>query len=170
MIIHTSIPSTQPKEISQFLAKLIDGEAFPFPPVPGAWVAVPRDGSGNTIEVYPLGTVARPGIGDPDPAMNSAGPGTKPWEVQLTHDPNQTLTSGHHLALYTKKDKEEILRLGNEMGFRTIACERAGIFGVIELWIENQFMVELITEPEMKRYLAFMKQTENARQRFGAGV
>jgi hypothetical protein len=56
------------------------------------------------------------------------------------------------------------------MGFRTIVCERAGIFGVIELWIENQFMIELITEPEMKRYLSFMGQTEIVRKRFGAAA
>ena len=170
MIIHVSIPSTRPKEISQFLAKLIDGEAFPFPPVPGAWVTVPRDGSGNTIEVYPLGTVALPGTGDPDPTFVSAGPKPKPWEVQMAHDPKQTMVSGHHLALYTKKDKEEIFRLGKEMGFRTIACERAGIFGVIEMWIENQFMIELITGPELKRYLSFMNQAENVRKRFGAAA
>ena len=88
----------------------------------------------------------------------------------MSHDPKQTMVSGHHLALYTKKDQEEIFRLGKEMGFRTIACERAEIFGVIELWIENQFMVELITEPEMKRYLSFMNRTENVRKRFGAAA
>jgi hypothetical protein len=56
------------------------------------------------------------------------------------------------------------------MGFRTIACERGGFFGVIEVWIENKYLIELITEPELKRYLAFMQQPAAVQRRFEARV
>ena len=164
MIIHTSIPSTRPEQIAGFLARLIDGVAIPFPPVPGAWVTIPGDGSGQTIEVYPLGTVGLPGKGAVDPAVEVPFPRTKPWELQLSHDPRQAMESGHHLALGTRRTREEVLRLGEEMGFRTIACERAGIFELIEVWIENRFLVEVITEPEQKRYRAFWSGVLERRQ------
>jgi hypothetical protein len=167
MIVHVSIPSTRPQEVAEFVAKIIDGEAIAFPPVPGAWVAVPRDGSGNTVEVYPLGTVARPGIGSPDPSLNIPGPGTKPWETQLHREPGQKMEGASHLALSTRKSREEILRLGEAMGFRTVPCERGGIFGVIEVWIENLYLIEVITEPELKRYLDFMARPEIVKKRFG---
>lgn len=167
MIVHASIPSTRPREVAELIAKIIDGEAIAFPPVPGAWVAIPRDGSGNTVEVYPLGTVARPGVGSPDPSLDVPGPGTKPWETQLHRDPGQKMEGASHVALGTRKTLEEIVRLGEEMGFRTVPCERGGIFGLIEVWIENKFLIEVVTEPELKRYLAFWRDPETAKKRFG---
>jgi hypothetical protein len=167
MIVHVSIPSSRPRETAELLAKLVGGAAIPFPPIPGGWVAVPQDGSGQTIEVYPLGTVARPGVGEPDPSVTTPPFRTKPWEVQIGQDPLQGMASAHHLALATKLSREEVLRLGEERGLRAVACERGGIFGVVELWIENQFLVEVVTEPELERYLAFMKRPETAHARFG---
>jgi len=53
MIAHVSVPARNPRETALLLAVLIDGEAFDFPVVPGAWIAVARDGSGLAVEVYP---------------------------------------------------------------------------------------------------------------------
>jgi hypothetical protein len=40
------------------LASLINGDAFDFPVVPGASIAVARDGSGLAVEVYPDAIIA----------------------------------------------------------------------------------------------------------------
>lgn len=142
MIIHASIPSSNPQASAQLISKIIDGHATPFPPIPGSWVAVPLDGSGNTIEIYPLGTVATPG----------------PNEVKLIQSLNKSMASAHHLAIATKMSKEEILQLANKEGIKAMVCERAGIFEVVEVWIENQLLIEVITEPQLKRYQDFWSQ------------
>jgi hypothetical protein len=35
-------------------------------------------------------------------------------------------------------------------------CDRGGVFNVIEFWLENKFMLELMTDHELKRYQSIM--------------
>lgn len=152
MIIHASIPAKSPENTARILSSIIDGAPVPFPPVKGAWVVVPFDGSGHTIEIYPLGAVAIP----------------SPSGVQLLCQEGEKMKSGFHIALGTKKTQNEIIELGKEHRIRTVICERAGIFGVIELWIEDELLIEVLTEAELMRYHDFWKvRTHQIRQQTG---
>ena len=58
-----------------------------------------------------------------------------------------------HVALSVQRTVEEIQEVAGALGWRAIRLSR-GPFDVVEFWIENHVMVELMT-PEMTRdYLA----------------
>lgn len=78
MIAHVSIPARNPRETALLLSEFIDGEAFEFPVVPGAWIAVARNGSGLAVEVYPDTMAHHPGVGDVDPKRKPEGPQPMP--------------------------------------------------------------------------------------------
>lgn len=156
MIAHVSIPAKNPELVAKALSKLISGTVFPFPVVQGASIVVANDNSGLAIEVYPAGMTHHPGKGE---APEEQGPPTvqsKAWEDQIFPEPVQGKYSAHHMALTTKLSEKEVISLGNELGFRTIPCDRAGVFKLIEIWIDNSYLIEVLPEPEAKRYAAFM--------------
>ena len=99
MIAHVSIPARDPRRTALLLASLIDGEAFNFPVVPGAWIAVARDGSGLAVEVYPETMAHHPGVGEVDSGLVPDGPQAMPWEDQIFSDGPQIRASAFHFAM-----------------------------------------------------------------------
>ncbi|MFZ5638660.1 MAG: hypothetical protein ACOY82_18955 [Pseudomonadota bacterium] len=169
MIAHVSVPSRTPQATALLFAALIDGEAFPFPVVPDAWIAIARDGSGTAVEVYP-GTMAHhPGRGEVDPMAQPQGPQAMPWEDQIHPDGDQLRPSAFHIALSTRLDASQVLALARDAGLRAVPCERGGVFGLIELWLDNTHLIEVLTEPETARYRAFMNPAA-ASAMFGPGI
>lgn len=159
MIAHVSVPARDPKTTALLLAALIDGEVFDFPVVPGASIAVARDGTGLAIEVYPDGLAHHPGKGEPDPAQPQAGPQAMPWEDQIHADGVQLRPSAFHLALISKLGDEAVMELAQRAGLRAVACDRAGVFKLVELWLDNAVLVEVLNPTEAKRYRGFMNPT-----------
>ncbi|MGE0829385.1 MAG: hypothetical protein AB7O04_08550 [Hyphomonadaceae bacterium] len=168
MIAHVSIPARNPEQTALLLATLIDGEAFAFPVVPGAWIAVARDGSGLAVEVYPDGMAHHPGAGDVDPTLAVEGPQAMPWEDQIFLDGPQIRPSAFHFALASPLADEDILRAAHAAGLRALKCERGGVFGVVEVWLENSILVEVLSAREFGRYRDFMNPTACAAM-FGEG-
>jgi hypothetical protein len=156
MIAHVSIPARDPRRTALLIARLIDGEAFDFPVVPGASIAVARDGSGLAVEVYPDGMAHHPGVGAVDPEARPEGPQTMPWEDQIFPDGAQVRPSAFHLALASPHDDATILRIAHEAGLRALKCDRAGVFGLVEVWLDDALLVEVLSPPEARRYRAFM--------------
>lgn len=169
MIAHVSIPARDPRQTALLLASLIDGEAFNFPVVPGAWIAVAGDGSGLAVEVYPETMAHHPGVGDPDPELAPNGPQTMPWEDQIFSDGPQIRASAFHFALASPLAEEEILKLAHGAGLRALKCERGGVFGVVEVWLENAILLEVLTAQEVRRYKGFMNPAACAAM-FGEGL
>jgi len=168
MIAHVSIPSRDPHKTALLLAALIDGEAFEFPVVPGAWIAVASDGSGLAVEVYPDTLAHHPGHGDVDPAVTPEGPEPLPWEDQIFADGAQLRASAFHFAMASPLNDAQIMALAKQAGLRTVKCERGGVFGLVEVWLDNTILVEVLSEPEMARYRAFMNPAACAAM-FGKG-
>lgn len=169
MIAHVSIPAQDPKATCLLLSALMDGEAFPFPVVPGAWIAVARDGSGQAIEVYPETMAHHPGRGEADLSIRPEGPATLPWEDQVSPDGPQVRPSAFHLALSTPLDADQVLALAREAGLRAVRCERAGLFGLTEVWIDGTLLVEVLGRTDVERYRRFMNPQGVARF-FGPSV
>ena len=45
------------------------------------------------------------------------------------------------------------MEMANREGWRTLVCNRdGGLFQVIEVWVENRFMLEVFTPAMTKRY------------------
>jgi hypothetical protein len=140
MIFHASIPADDPKNVACVLAEIWRGEAFRFPPWPGAFVAMAGDDRNSTVEVYPRAQTIAPGEGD--------GMG------RPRLDPQPGRLSCFHLAIATDRSPEEILAIGAREGWRAVRCSRGGVFDVIELWLENALMVEVLTAEMQADYLA----------------
>lgn len=156
MIAHVSIPAADPSSTALLLAALIGGQAFAFPVVPGAWIAVANDNSGLAVEVYPDGMAHHPGTGEADPSIKPAGPATMPWEDQIFADGAQVRPSAFHVAISTLLSEDQTFALAAGAGVRAVKCDRGGVFGLIELWIDGSFLIEVLTETETARYRSFM--------------
>jgi hypothetical protein len=141
MLFHASIPAHHPENVARVIAELWGGFHAPFPAFPDSWMAVAGDDRGSIIETYPSDRVIFPGSG-----QNSCtvGPSTT---AQYT---------AFHLAIASKLTPEQVLAIGEREGWRAVRCTRGqNAFDVIELWIDNVIMIEVLTEEMQKQYLAF---------------
>ena len=112
------------------LAELWRGEAFPFPMVgKGSWVAHAGDDRRSTIEVYPRDMALYP--------TERAG--------EERHEP-VSRNGPFHAAVATPLSIEEV---GRRYGCHTSLCQRGPWFRVIEFWVDNSLMLEMMT-PEMQ--------------------
>jgi hypothetical protein len=51
---------------------------------------------------------------------------------------------------------DELLELGRKEGWRCLLTDRA-VFKLVELWLENHFLLEVIPEDEFEKYRNFSK-------------
>jgi hypothetical protein len=139
MIHHISIPAKNPELVVRVLARFLKGKAYAFSPVEGAYIAVGLDNYGTAIEVYPIDT----GIyfAPNEPEFKSTG-----------YQPNVT---AFHAAISVPLNQKEIEIIARENNWRVQFCDR-GPFGVIEVWVENWLMLELLTPELAKGYLEFI--------------
>lgn len=142
MLHHVSIPARDPRHVAETLAELLGGRAYPFPgPLPGAFVAVAGDAQGTAVEVYPEGVTLLPGAGDdgarfaPSADGGTATPQSWPF----------------HALISVPREQADIERIGAREGWRAKYVGRgapgqAPVFHLIELWVENRVMIEVMTE------------------------
>ncbi|MBD2483654.1 hypothetical protein [Planktothrix sp. FACHB-1365] len=143
MIHHLSIPAKNPRQVAEVLAKISQGKFAPFPPHPGSYFVLMLDEYGTAIEVYPFGTELTPGTGSQD--------------VLFTHNAWGSNYSATHLALSVPITQEEIETIAAENEWRAVRCNRDNAFDVIEFWVENQFLIELLPPEFAQKYLSFMQ-------------
>lgn len=134
MIFHISIAADDPKRTATMLAELWRGEAFPFPMVgKGSWVAHAGDDRRSTIEVYPRDMAIYP----------TERAGEERYEPVSRYGP-------FHAAVATPLTIEEIEEIGRRYDCHTSLCQRGPWFRVVEFWVDNSLMLEMMT-PEMQR-------------------
>ncbi|KRA59450.1 hypothetical protein ASD79_12310 [Caulobacter sp. Root655] len=154
MIAHFSIPARDPRGVAEVFGKIIDGMVMPFPVVEGAWVAIAHDGSGLGVEVVPETSAHHPGQGVSDGRV-ADGPTVMPWETQIRQDGDPQDASGYHVAITSSLSADQIIALGQAKGWRAVHCDRGGVFDLVELWIENRALVEVLPPEGAARYHAF---------------
>lgn len=169
MIAHLSIPAENARATALFFAAIIDGVVFNFPVVPGAFIAVARDGSGTAVEVYPLAMTHHPGIGQPNSTTEPTGITAMPWEDQIYAESTDRLPSGFHFAIATQQSVPEVMSRSHALGWRAVACNRGGLFGVVEVWVDNLYLVEVLVPEEVHSYRDLMNITRCAAL-FGPGI
>ena len=149
MIHHVSIPAREPQHVAKVLAELMVGECHPFGPLDGAYMATSGDAHGTMIDVYPeQATLDIPDNDDPVLfGENKTPPHAWPF----------------HMLLSVPLEQDEIERIGAREGWRTKAFGRGArggqkpFFHVIEFWLENRLMIEVISPAMAKEYEDFMK-------------
>lgn len=152
MINHISIAVNEPERVADFLAKVWDGMVFPFPPAPGSFFVIANDGKGTAVEVTPAGTVLVPGEGLPDEDDLSAT--TEEFEGKFVKSELVPRYVATHLNISTRKTIEELRELAKSEGWRVLVANRGeGLFQLVEIWVENTFMLEVMTPEQTARYV-----------------
>jgi hypothetical protein len=137
MLFHASVPADDPERVARVIAELWRGQMLPFPAYPGAYIAWAGDDRGTVLDVVPRALEHLPGAGQ--------------FAVQTS--PNPPRYSAAHLAIGTVLSADEILEIAEREGWFAQRSQRGGLFGVVEFWIENQFLLELLPEAEQRQYV-----------------
>ena len=152
MINHISIAVQEPKKVADVLAEIWDGSVYPFPPAPGSFLVLANDGKGTGVEITPAGTVIVPGEGLPDESDLEAA--TEEFEARFVKSDLVPRYVATHLNINTRKSIDEIRAIGKREGWRVMVANRGeGLFQLIELWVENTFMLEVMTPAQTERYI-----------------
>jgi hypothetical protein len=138
MIHHISIAVDNPLKVAEVMAEIWNGACFTFPPHPGSYIACADDKNGTAIEFYPAKTELIPG----DVA------------VQFGEGSTSSHFTPFHAAISVPISQEEIEQIGKREGWQVLFCDR-GPFQVIEFWVENKVMLELLTPAMAEKYLDF---------------
>ena len=141
MIHHLSIAARDPKQAAGVLAELMGGKAVPFPPNPGSFFALQLDDHGSGVEVYPSGTELEP---------NGEVGGI------FVKQPRTRGYGSTHFALSVAIDAKKVGAIAARAGWKCFVCNR-GPFHVIEVWVENETMVEILPPDYAAEYLAFTR-------------
>lgn len=154
MLNHISIAANEPERVANVLAELWGGMVIPFPPAPGSYMVLANDGKGSGVEITPAGTVLVPGEGMPPEEGFSIDTRTEEYEAKFVQTANPPRYVATHLNINTPLSIDEIKAIGAREGWRTLVCNRGeGLFQLVELWIEDQFMLEVMTPEQTARYV-----------------
>ncbi|MBP7705253.1 MAG: hypothetical protein KA105_08205 [Caulobacter sp.] len=141
MIAHVSIPARRPEATARVFAEIMDAVIMPFPPVPGGWMVICKDGSGVGLEILPETTAIICGeeAGEASVFGYCSAPVRRDGAI--------------HVALTSKLSVDEVISLGRAMDWRAVHCDR-GAFDLVELWVDNRLMIEVLAPEGTTRYLA----------------
>lgn len=154
MINHISIAANEPERVGKVLAELWGGMVIPFPPSPGSFMALANDGKGSGVEIIPTGTVLVPGEGLPPEEGFGAETLTEEYEAKFVPTEAPARYVATHLNISTHLGIDEIKAIGAREGWRTLVCNRGeGLFQLVEMWIDNTFMLEVMTPEQTARYV-----------------
>jgi hypothetical protein len=135
LIHHLSVSVRDPERVANVLADIMRGISRPFPANDGSFAAFQRDDQGTLIEIHPSGTVLVPeGTGFAHTLSGEVGYGPT------------------HFALSVQRPSEEIFAIASREGWLCRRSDRAE-FPVIELWIENALMCEILPPEFARSYL-----------------
>jgi hypothetical protein len=141
MIHHLSIAARKPEHVARVIAELWRGRAQPFPPVAaGSWVAIAGDARNSTIEIYPFGCELQPAEGDAD--------------GRAVMNPEPSPFTATHAAVASPLSQPEVLAIAAREGWEAKYRKRGGLFGVIEFWLENRVMIEVLTAEMQAEYVS----------------
>jgi FMN phosphatase YigB (HAD superfamily) len=143
MIHHISIAAHDPQHVAEVLAELFQGTTAPWASHPGSYVAVAFDFHGTLVEVHPLTIKLIPGVGED--------------AAQHLHDAGSLVYTATHAAISVPISEEQIQAIATREGWRMKRFNRGGFFDVIELWLENHMLIELLPPELVTDYLAFME-------------
>lgn len=139
MIHHYSVSVSQPKPTIEKLQKLFGGKITPFGPLKGGYILWFGDEYGTAIELYPLGA--------------EMFPGQKGEQAQFKVPGNPGTYCSTHAAISVEKEKDYILEFAKKLNWKAEELPRGG-FSVIELWVENSVMIEVLTPRMTRDYLS----------------
>ena len=102
----------------------------------------------------PVNTVLVPGEGLPPEENFDAATLTEEYEAKFVADDYAPRYVATHLNINTHLSEPEVKAIAEREGWRVLTCNRGeGLFQLIELWIEDRFMLEVMTPEQTARYV-----------------
>lgn len=150
MIHHISITARDPEHVAAVLAEILNGCDFPFTgPLRSGRMAMSGDAHGTIIEVYPETIALVPGEADASVSF-----------AETTETPPAHF--GFHALISVPLSRAHIEAIGAREGWRTRFFGRAApgqppVFHLIEFWVENRIMLELVTPEHLTEYTSYMQ-------------
>ncbi len=143
MLFHISIASDAPAATALALAEIMGGMAMPFPPVGhDSWIAFAGDENGTAIEVYARGWQLEPGMGGE--------------AVRERFEVHAARFTPFHAAIATPLGEDAVRAIAERESWRVAGVRRGDAFGVIEVWVDNALMIEVLTPQMQAEYRAAM--------------
>ena len=146
MILHASVVADDPRATAQTLARLLGGVALPVGPGEGTWSATAPEPIGNLISVLARGSEFHRTEGHVETRLGQA----------VRH-------SAYHMLIETPLSEDEVFLLADERGCRALRA-RHGAFDVIEFWIDDCLLIEVVT-PELGQAYREIVHSEELRAR-----
>lgn len=138
MLHHVSFSARQPETVAKGLAKLLAANAFraPCPPFPtGSWFVCLGDVHGTMLEILPWSYVQdKQGLRRISDELMGAGTST-------------------HLFMQSPLSTVEIAECAAELGWSAHPVS-TGLFEFTKIWVENQFLLELMTLEQAEEYMS----------------
>jgi hypothetical protein len=154
MIAHVSLPADDCAEVARVLAEMLGGGALPFPPGgPGAFNCWSHDNAFQIV-VTPRGHLI------------IEGPHEQGWVARPRPDGDRACES--HVAIAVDRGANEIVDMARTAGWHARICNRGGFFDVVEVWVENAYLVEMLDPAQLRDYRNAMT-IENWKRAFGLG-
>ena len=149
MIHHLSVPVRDPQHTAQvFLELFRGGVVTPFGPYQNSFITWSGDQLGTALEFYPVGT-------------EMYAP-TTPEQAQFRHNAAATGHTATHAAISVELEVAQVMAIAEREGWRALVLPRGG-FDVIEFWIDNTVMLELLTPQMVSDYLTVAPRLERDR-------
>ena len=144
MIHHISIEADDPMRVATVIAKLMGGTARQGFPFEHSCAAFSGDEYGTMVECWQRGKVV---------AIPEFGPGE--FELQDADAGELQDSQAFHTALSVELEDHEIMAIADEVGWET-AVRGNGAFSVVEVWIENRLLLEVLSPTQAKNYVRAM--------------
>lgn len=139
MLHHVSFSAHQPELVAKGLARLLDGSALraPSPPFPvGSWFVCLGDVYGTMLEILPWSYVQ-----------------DKQTGVRRISDELMGAGTSTHLLMQSPLSATEISECAAELGWSAQPAS-TGFFEFTKIWVENTFLLELMTLEQAEDYMA----------------
>lgn len=141
MVYPVSIPAQNPFHTARVLAQLWHGQVLSFPAHPGSYAVVADPSGYSTIDIYPLGPELTPGF--------------RRAQATVAHNVCTSLFPATHAAIAVAVDQAQIEAIGESQGWRVTRCNW-GPFEMVEFWVENTWMLELLCPAIAPQFLSWM--------------
>lgn len=156
MIAHVSLPAENCRHVAEVLATMLGGGALRFPPGgPAAWNCWSRT---NDFQI----------VVTPSMHVIVPGPAEQMWVERPELLPAKRAYESH-FAMAVERSALEIVELSLAAGWHARICSRGGLFEVVEVWVENAYLVEVLDPAQMANYRRSMT-VENWKRAFALGA
>ncbi|MDJ0618538.1 MAG: hypothetical protein QNJ63_17635 [Calothrix sp. MO_192.B10] len=141
MLHHISIAVDAPLHVAKVIAEIWHGRVVPFAICPGSYIVLKGDDYGTAIELLPSGIEMR----------------LKQKKVVYEYNHHHSQFASTQVTISVPISQYEVEQIAMREGWRISVGDR-GQFQVIEFWLENKFLLELMTPIMSEQYLKFIKQ------------